>query len=421
MSNVFMSSYLNLSEEVARTFLATSIFPSSFTAAAEEFICGDRENMYLTELVRRGLVTYDPTSNRYLLHDEVRDFALPLARERTDLEEISRRHAVYYKDKFHEMTKLYRSGGDKALKAYQLFGQEWDNFDRGFTWAEAHIDHPDPAVAGLCSAYTSGGVELMRLYLQSMRDRQWLESSLRSAQKIGNRLAEGKHLLELGESYQFKHELKEALEYLNRAVLVFQELVPAEMLKGLPKFLIDVLPDDLIDVRRQESRAYGHIGYVYSAQGDIESAIKYLKLRLDIAKSINDNRGVSIALHSLGDEYFRMEGEANKREAIKLYRKALRLARKEEYILHEGRVLSSLGFAYAKTGNRENGLKVERQALNLSRQIGDLIGEAHTYGRMALIYREAALENANKAKDIYEMHSPGDYKNMDNIVRKLAA
>jgi len=404
MKDVFTRSYESLNDATAKTFRALSVFPNSFTAEAEEAICADPNNRYLIELVRRGLVSFDPHRNRYLLHDEVRNFIAQLTKYEAEMAEVSRLHAMYYKDVFHKANKLYNSGGDDAVRGIWLFGQEWGNFDKGFTWAESHIDDPDPNIAGLCSAYMSDGVDLMRLYLQSKNDRPWLEKSIISAQRVGDEHAEAKHVYDLGVSYQFQEELDKALDYLGRAAQKFQGLGNTS----------------------GEGAAYGHIGYVYMARNEVEEAVKYFKLRKEMAESIGDRRGLSIALHNLGDVYCsKMEGDAKRREGIELLNEALRLAHSLGFTLHEGRILNSLGLAYAQNGDQERGLKLIDEGLKLAQKVGDVIGEADVYRNIAKILgtkdREQALEYANKAKNIYEEHSPGNYKEIVSLFPTLAA
>jgi hypothetical protein len=77
----FNISYETLSNEEQRVLRALSVFPGSFDVAAatfvaEDVLCADpsRPRTSLQELVRHGLVSYEPALCRYAIHDLVRIF-----------------------------------------------------------------------------------------------------------------------------------------------------------------------------------------------------------------------------------------------------------------------------------------------------------------------------------------------------------
>ena len=69
------ASYRFLNKEEARVFGQLVVFPGSWDADTEEYVCEDRSHRALSQLVRLALVSFDKANARYRLHDLVRLYA----------------------------------------------------------------------------------------------------------------------------------------------------------------------------------------------------------------------------------------------------------------------------------------------------------------------------------------------------------
>ena len=153
----FGLSYSRLKPETAAVFRILSIFPASFDAAAEEFVCQDEGHRHLRELVRWSLVEYQNLSEegegRYHLHDLVRIFAagrLVEAGGEAARNDAQQRHAEHFKDVLSSATDLYQNGD--ALSGLRKFDMERMNIEAGWAWAKDNLAGNNSA-ASLCKLF----------------------------------------------------------------------------------------------------------------------------------------------------------------------------------------------------------------------------------------------------------------------------
>ena len=67
-------SYTDLEDETAKIFRKLVVFPDSFDAKAEDFICQDKHNEQLAKLVTRQLVMFNEKSQLYSLYPTIQKF-----------------------------------------------------------------------------------------------------------------------------------------------------------------------------------------------------------------------------------------------------------------------------------------------------------------------------------------------------------
>ncbi|HEX6182404.1 MAG TPA: DUF4062 domain-containing protein, partial [Pyrinomonadaceae bacterium] len=129
----FNLSYARLSTDAARVFRQLAVFPTTFDAAAEEYVCEDPSHRHLTDLLRRNLVLYNPDTRRYRLHDLARLFAdSRLSEAERNTGQV--RHAEQYLRVLTECEELYLQGGEAIKSGLALFDTERRNIEAGQIW-----------------------------------------------------------------------------------------------------------------------------------------------------------------------------------------------------------------------------------------------------------------------------------------------
>ncbi len=334
----FNLSYASLEEQAARVFRQLAVFPGSFDAAAEDFVCKDPEHARLSELLRRSLVEYDSAAKRYWLHDLTRLFA---AKRRCDPErgDAERRHAAHYLDVASVANGSYLKGGYAILDGLRLFDAEWPSIRLGQAWAAAHAEE-DAEAAKFCSAYPGRIWHLLDLRLHPREHVKWMEAALAAARRLEDRQAEGVHLGNLGIAHKQLGELRQAIDCYEKRFVIARELGD----------------------RRGEGQALGNLGNAYRLLGEPRRAIEYHEQYVVIAREIGDRRGEGNALGNLG---LACADLGEPRRAIEYYEQALAIHREIGDRRGEGNALFNTSLALDQLGDRPRAIANAQAALKI--------------------------------------------------------
>src|SRR5579859_5909910 len=125
--------YTQLNTEQQRRWRLLAVFPASFDHAATDAIwalAGIVASDALGDLVGRGLLSFDPDSQRYRLSGVARVFAGARlsAAERA---EAGRRHAAHYRDMLAAAKGLYKQDSESVARGLALFELEASNILAG--------------------------------------------------------------------------------------------------------------------------------------------------------------------------------------------------------------------------------------------------------------------------------------------------
>jgi tetratricopeptide (TPR) repeat protein len=449
----FNLSYANLEAQAARVFRQLAVFPGSFDAAAEEVVCKDPEHARLSELLRRSLVEYDSTSERYWVHDLTRLFA---ASRRSDQEraDAERQHAAHYLKVASAAHDLYLKGGDAILEGLRLFDTEWANIRAGQAWSAALVEE-DGEACKLCSGYAGRTWHLLDLRLHPSEQIAWQESALVAARRLSDRRMEAVHLGNLGIAHVQLGKPGRGIEYYEQALAIHRDIgdrrgegnslgnlgtayldigEPGRAIKcceqalaihgeigdrreqgqdlgnlgnaylafGDARRALDSHKQALaiecgVGDRRVEGQILGSLGAIYLALGDPRRAVQHLERRITIAREIGDRRGEGIALDNLGNAYLAL-GEP--RRAIDHHKQALAIEREIGDRRGEGHTLDNLGSAYSALGEPRRAIDHHEQSLAIKREIRDRRGEATALGNLGSAY--LGLGQAHRAIDYHE-------------------
>ena len=220
---------------------------------------------------------------------------------------------------------------------------------------------------------------------------------------------------ELGASYAHMGKTQVALDYFEKALVIYHELGDrsgegaslrnlgnayfalgdAQRALGCYEQYLTISRE--IGNRRWEGNALGNIGEVYRSQGDAHRAINYYEQYLEIAREIGNRRGEGNALGSLGLAYAAL---SEVHRAIGYYEQYLAIAREIGDRRGEGNALGNLGNAYAALGDARRAIGYYEQYLAIAHEIGDRVGEGNALGNLGNAY--LALGEVSRAIYFYE-------------------
>lgn len=272
----FNLSYSNLSDYAKRVFAMLSIFPGSFGAKSEEYVCEDAGHSILSNLVKRSLVEWDEKNRRYHLHDLARLFAASHLDEKL-IGKARLYHARHYRDVLAAADELYGKGGDSITKALEIFDTEWPNIRAGQAWAAANIADSDD-ITDLCSSYPVVGWHLINLRLPPQERISWREKAIAAARLKGDIVAEAAHLGNIGNAYRHIGKLRRAIELHEQALILDQQF-------GTPQ---------------GKASQLNNIGSNYLDLGEPIRAVELHEQALALYRQIGDRSGEAASLSSLG-------------------------------------------------------------------------------------------------------------------------
>jgi tetratricopeptide (TPR) repeat protein len=246
--------------------------------------------------------------------------------------------------------------------------------------------------------------------------------ALAISREISDRRSEATWLGHLGEAYLNQHNITSARQHIEQALAVSRE----------------------IGDRREEGECLGRLGIACYRLGELKQALEYHHQALVVQKGINDPLGQAHSCYNLACGYALLNDEtqallylrqaltfdaaqyypivvtdtdfdrirqaspfraillefSHLGQAIKQYQQALNISRESGDRLGEGHWLSSLGRAYLDSGKVKLALSHYQQALTISREIGDRQMEGTILGSLGDVY--AGMSNLPQAQQHYE-------------------
>jgi tetratricopeptide (TPR) repeat protein len=263
-----------------------AIFPSGFDALAVAAVAElklEGVQSLLNSLLRYGLLDRDRIARRYRLPGLPREFAARLL-EPSEAERARQRHATYYRDVLAAADRLAADdraapgeGLESGLRAFDL---ERGNILTGHAWAAARVDENSTATR-LASEYAAVGARLLPLRLPPAQNIGWLETARSAAQRMGDRVAEGKHLDLLGRQYRHAENPRRAIAVYERQLRLARESAD----------------------RIAEGDVFSRLGLAYADLGQARRALEYYRQALDIARELGNRRAEALASWNMGLSY----------------------------------------------------------------------------------------------------------------------
>ncbi len=197
----------------------------------------------------------------------------------------------------------------------------------------------------------------------------------------------------MGLAYFYQSKYKEALEYYEKAVVIFsklsglseqeQEVIDIAGLynmigmlhkslgnyaKSLEYMLLSSGIKEKSGHKRSLAVNMNNIGAIYYEMNNFLKSLEYYSKALKKYKEINDNLGIAHALNNIGNVNKHL---GNDDKAIELYLESLRFSKmaKDDFTIHS--TLNNLGSLYSKKGDEKTALKYLNEALEYKRSVGN--------------------------------------------------
>jgi predicted ATPase len=321
-----------LDEAEQRLFARLAVFAGGCTLEAAEKVC-DADLDTLQSLVDKSLVRF--TNERYWMLETIRAFASERLAESGEVDDLRARHADWYLE-FAERAQPELRGGE---------GRRW--LDR------LEAEHANLRLAIQQTLEDGDGARALRL-----TGAVWWYWLTRG------HWTEGRRLLEAALALANEHDLEESEDVLDGAALL--AFWQGDDARGLAHATHLLEISRACGRRSGEAVALNLIAHGAAQRGDFERARVLWEASLAIARDLNDEWQISIALNNLGDVELNV---GNFGRALELFEESLPQAQGGDFD-RRARGLANMGFA--RLGLDDNaGARAEfANALKAARAIG---------------------------------------------------
>lgn len=449
----FDHSWHLLSEEEKQVCCRLSVFRGGFSREAAERVAG-ASLLLLLSLVDKSILRWTPSSDRYELHELVRQYATEkLAQNPGAVEETRDRHSEYFAVLLHQQEEALSGRGQS--EALAMIGVEIENVRLAWRWAveQANVEQIEWCLESLYRFYEirarfqkgeetfawaaerldGAGISskaaqrtVWRLWARQGVFCQYLGRSKKAKERLTESL-EAFHTLNdpgemafslvglvalamrQGEHSGLKERFEEALALAHAAQMPHLEASGLGQLGTLEWYLGDYSAarahfaqalqlHNMLGDQRGESMTLYRFGLVSHAQGDYVAAREYLEQALDISREIGDQRGegwqlyqLGVTAHAQGDYCAAKE---HPRQALCIFREIGDRRGEIVTLVHEGHVSKHQGeYSTAQT--------YFEQALHISREIGNRDTECEALAGLGCNFRHVG--SYAKTEACYEL------------------
>ncbi len=457
--------YQMLPEATVLILKKLTVFPESFTANAETFICEDPKNLALIGLVKFGLVQHNTKTDRFSVHEQVKKYVKPMLTSSIQAT-TQKRLATEFMNILETANYHIEKGGKETIKGFRLFDLELENIKAGMKWSQK-LCSSDKDAARVCSAYTENGATLISQRLSPAQAIQWFEAALSAAKLLEDKEAERKHILNLGQQYVKLNQTQKAMDTLQQALTLSKKegvikeqqtalhLLSQICLKKNDYTLANNYIEEGIELVRANNddteefklltqltescalnKEYNkathtgeqaldlaepgkekplqvnllfHLGQSYLQIGETEKALEYLQKGVEVSQKTPKTPLLGELFKLVGDTVFKAGDVAG---ALKHLEKGLEAVRKIKAPLHQGTLMVQLAEIHMQNKNEERAIQYFEEALILSQKIKDRWMEGKTLWAWGQALGErGALDEAiirgQKALKIYkELNKP---------------
>lgn len=322
---VFDSSWKRLNDTEKQIFSRLSIFRGSFNRAAAEKITQATLRV-LADLVGKSLVQYDQESNRYQIHELLRQFGTEqLAAKPEELLETSRCHSEFYSAEVRDHLYLLLTGQTKI--AIDRLESDIANIHTAWDWALEHVElsYINKAIDGICAYY----------------DWSWRESEFFTLCNEALAML-NQHGQEEGRDPILVERLHAKILYWLGYANMYSKLGLAIEQLDHSQAIIDQLLEAGVEAREEKCLVLFHQGMANYVLGDLKKSKARFEAGLALSREISVPWMVLRSLMLLGD-VARNSGSPS--EAKLWYAQCLAEAKTQGNRWGEIRSLSALGWA----------------------------------------------------------------------------
>ncbi|MEC3974868.1 tetratricopeptide repeat protein [Amycolatopsis sp. H20-H5] len=420
----FAWSYRALSPEAARAFRLLGLHPGAdFSTAAAAALFGTSVNRarHLLEALTDVHLIEQATTGRCQFHDLLRLYATDQAVHEESNEnrvEATQRLFTWYLHSVRAAAIEINFSEPLPAVDYQtadISPMEFTESASAMRWFEAERGIlvavvRSSAEAEMYAFSAQLALSLRAIYMMVNYFDDWFATTdigLRSARRIGDRLAEVELLESLAIGYSQSHRLKEGVEHYHRTLDIRRELAD----------------------KPGEALALNGLGILHLDRRDLEKSRASFEQGLSIFRELNDRYWEAVIMGNLSEVYV----EQNRLpEALALVDSMIEVIRESRDPLREGNALHILSVIQRKSGNLKEARRCIERALAIARDHQNLVCEAYwliEFGRVqqeigqpadALVafQRAATLHRkiGDKNREAQAMQATGDaYRHLERL------
>ncbi|MFQ5615058.1 MAG: tetratricopeptide repeat protein [Anaerolineales bacterium] len=361
---VFDYSWQRLDESERRIFSQFAIFRGGFTRVAAQKVTGATIRTLAT-FVSKSLLQYNQTTDRYQVHELLRQYgAEKLAADPDGEVAVRGRHSAYYCAELQRREAVFRSG--RTQKAIAEIDLNIANIRTAWNWAitQGDVVRIDQALDGLCgfydwSGHLQDGIAVCRAAIDRL-------IALDPASPLVTKRVNAQGLIQrvLSRAFANQAEFNSRLGFLDLAAPLLEQSVA----------LVEDLTAAGLDARREKAIALAIQGTLAYQSDNPETARQHLKDSLSLSRAIGDHWSVLNTLNQLG---FIARAVGNYHKAKQWYEEALSLARGQQNQWGEVNALLGLGWVARNMVAYDEARRLFEQSLVLSQSQGDKRSTAH--------------------------------------------
>ncbi|RPI90649.1 MAG: LuxR family transcriptional regulator, partial [Chloroflexi bacterium] len=391
LRTVFNSSFQHLDEEQRAAFRRLAVFRGGFTLEAAKAVAGADLKMLLP-LVEKSLLQRDRNSDRFDLHELLRQYAGEKLSEAGESEKVEALQAVYYLEFVRRLAPRLKSVSQaEALDAIQA---DFENIRQAWEWAIKHRELE--------------AIELATPSLYAFCD-------------MRSRYSEGEALFDLA-----RHGLSDPSATLALILLSWYDFIPDA---DRPKVFEEVASqaEDCLRQARAENHAKGTasslivLGAIATDRKDLKTASDHYREAMQHYPSLDDfywvNMRVGLCYQSLGQHA----------AAIRSFQDSFSRGQALGERAKMGWSLVNLGDTSSLAGERAEARRYLQDALALFEELGTSGGEiwaGHSLANLALLDGDLELGRrlAGKALEIArQIHASAWIGKLSELIQQMEA
>jgi len=321
----------------------------------------------VSPLLQRNLLQWDAATQRYSMHDLIRNFVRD---QMTELEaiQVARRYARHYAivatlamqfhagdigdDRETPMASMYQVLGGRVVAGLVLLNEERPHIDAGWVWASIHAGTPEVDQLLVLYAAALSQVGAVRYDVQT-----------EMLTKLQQGVAAARRLRNYPDLVEYARMEKSLVASLGA---VYAEIGTTLRAAQLYKEALDLAVAD--EDHRMVGMLAGSLGEIAEVASDYGQAAKLFNQSLLLLRRVGDRAREAIALYNLGNLCIRL----NKLDAsLGYYKKALDISEEVDDPRQKAATLSGLGRCYLLQNEVDKSISYLQEAFNLLYSIGD--------------------------------------------------
>jgi predicted ATPase len=391
------ASWRNLNSDQQLGFQELTVFRGGFTRSAAFEVTGVTLPLLVT-LTNKSWLSYDRQSDRYNIHELLRQFgAAKLNADSVHEQKVRERHSAYFCNYLKEREVDWLGARQKEVASEMQ--DEIENIQRAWRWA---------ANQGNVSLLSQGLNSLCRYYYWEGRITDGQKACRSAGERLSKSIAEG------------QTDDPQGLTFWSNLIIweagFISEIEQKEKLLAFSQRLLDRVAKTGWDTRREQASLY--LGEAYAVgDKDYEEAIRFAILGLELYRELGDRWGEAECLGFVGGKY-NFQGAFDR--AQDLLRESLEIRMQLEDTQRIAETTINLGLVAQHQGRYQEAESLHQQGLRLYKQLGTQFYES--LGLIALSFTQSWAGNFFAARETAKLSSEleRDLGNVSNLWNHIA-